>query len=75
MVFDKVSFSYGKGVEEQVLNEVSLALARRSYRWLAPSGSGKSTCSKLAARFWDPSDGRVLVGGIDISAVDPLKCC
>jgi len=38
---------------------------------VGPSGSGKSTCSKLAARFWDPSDGRVLVGGIDISTVDP----
>lgn len=72
VVFDKVSFSYGKGVEEQVLNEVSFSACEGEVTALVgPSGSGKSTCSKLAARFWDPSDGRVLVGGIDISTVDP----
>ena len=72
VAFDKVSFSYGKGVEEQVLNEVSFSACEGEVTALVgPSGSGKSTCSKLAARFWDPSDGRVLVGGIDISTVDP----
>lgn len=72
VVFDKVSFSYGKGAEEQVLHEVSFSACEGEVTALVgPSGSGKSTCSKLAARFWDPSDGRVLVGGIDISTVDP----
>ena len=72
VVFDKVSFSYGKGAEEQVLHEVSFSACEGEVTALVgPSGSGKSTCTKLAARFWDPSDGRVLVGGIDISTVDP----
>ncbi len=38
---------------------------------VGPSGSGKSTCAKLAARLWDVSEGRIRVGGIDISTVDP----
>lgn len=72
VVFEKVSFSYGKGAEEQVLHEVSFSACEGEVTALVgPSGSGKSTCTKLAARFWDPSDGRVLVGGIDISTVDP----
>ena len=55
-----------------MLNEVSFSACEGEVTALVgPSGSGKSTCSKLAARFWDPSDGRVLVGGIDISTVDP----
>lgn len=55
-----------------MLHEVSFSACEGEVTALVgPSGSGKSTCSKLAARFWDPSDGRVLVGGIDISTVDP----
>ena len=38
---------------------------------VGPSGSGKSTCAKLAARLWDVTAGRILVGGVDISKVDP----
>lgn len=38
---------------------------------VGPSGSGKSTCARLAARLWEITDGRILVGGVDISKVDP----
>ena len=38
---------------------------------VGPSGSGKSTCARLAARLWDASSGRVTVGGMDVSTVDP----
>ena len=38
---------------------------------VGPSGSGKSTCARLAARFWDPDAGRVLLGGVDVAGVDP----
>ena len=36
-----------------------------------PSGGGKTTVSRLAARFWDISKGRITVGGQDISRIDP----
>ena len=38
---------------------------------MGPSGSGKSTVCRLAARFWDPDAGRVLLGGADERGLDP----
>jgi len=38
---------------------------------VGPSGSGKSTVTKLAARFWDIESGKITVGGVDISKVNP----
>ena len=38
---------------------------------VGPSGGGKSTACKLAARFWDIQGGKITLGGIDISTVDP----
>ncbi|MDN0055906.1 ABC transporter ATP-binding protein [Collinsella ihumii] len=69
VVFDDVSFSYVGA--EQVLSHVSFTAREGEVTALVgPSGSGKSTCARLAARFWDASDGRVSVGGVDVSAVD-----
>ncbi len=69
VVFDDVSFSYGGA--DQVLSHVSFTAREGEVTALVgPSGSGKSTCARLAARFWDASDGRVSVGGVDVSAVD-----
>ena len=38
---------------------------------IGSSGSGKTTVAKLAARFWDIDRGKILIGGKDISEVDP----
>ena len=38
---------------------------------MGPSGGGKTTVSRLAARFWDIHKGKILVGGMDISQIDP----
>ena len=38
---------------------------------MGPSGSGKSTVSRLAARFWDADAGQVLLGGVDVTTVEP----
>ena len=38
---------------------------------IGPSGGGKSTACRLAARFWDVTGGKVLLGGTDVSTVDP----
>ena len=69
--FDHVSFDYGQS-GESVLNGVSFTAREGEVTALVgPSGSGKSTVSKLAARFWDPTSGSVLVGGVDASGVAP----
>nr|MCR4731194.1 ATP-binding cassette domain-containing protein [Saccharofermentans sp.] len=38
---------------------------------IGPSGGGKTTISRLAARFWDVSEGKITLGGEDISKIDP----
>ena len=38
---------------------------------VGPSGSGKSTATRLVSRFWDPDAGRIRIGGVDISSVEP----
>jgi len=38
---------------------------------IGPSGGGKTTVSRLAARFWDATEGTIRLGGVDIAGVDP----
>ena len=70
VVFDHVGFSYKNG--ETVLKDVSFTAKQGEVTALVgPSGGGKTTVSRLAARFWDYQKGRITVGGMDISKVDP----
>ena len=70
IVFDHVKFAYREG--ESVLEDVSFTARQGQVTALVgPSGGGKSTACKLAARFWDIQGGRITLGGIDISTVDP----
>ncbi len=67
--FDKVSFNYDSGAT--VLKDVSFEVkAGETVGIVGPSGSGKTTLIKLLARFYDPSRGRILVDGHDLSEVD-----
>lgn len=67
--FKNVFFSYN---EEPVLNGVSFVAKQGQITALVgPSGSGKSTVSRLAARFWDADAGQVLLGGVDVTTVEP----
>jgi ATP-binding cassette subfamily B protein len=65
-----VSFAYHEG--EDVIKNISLSSPQGSVTALAgPSGSGKSTLSRLIARFWDVREGEILIGGKNISGIDP----
>ena len=71
VVFDHVGFSYEQG-GERVLEDVSFVAREGEVTALVgPSGSGKSTCARLSCRLWDASSGRITVGGVDVSTVDP----
>lgn len=65
-----MSFAYHEN--EGVLSGVSF-LARQGgvTALVGPSGGGKSTAAKLAARFWDVSGGKITLGGVDVSTVEP----
>lgn len=67
-----VHFSYDGKTE--VLKGVSLHIpSGRTVALVGPSGGGKTTVSRLVARFWDCRKGRITVGGMDISKIDPEK--
>lgn len=68
--FQNVDFFYN--AEKQVLKNVSFTAKQGEITALVgPSGSGKTTAAKLAARFWDVNQGKVLLGGEDISTIEP----
>ena len=70
--FNHVGFSYNTG--ETVIKDVSFTAKQGEVTALiGPSGGGKTTVSRLAARFWDNGTGKITVGGMDISKIDPEK--
>ncbi len=75
IVFEHVSYSYetdrksGAGGEgrKNALNDVSLSIAPgQKAALVGPSGGGKTTLAKMIARFFDPQEGRILIGNTDI---------
>jgi ATP-binding cassette subfamily C protein len=63
---DRVHFGYREGVD--VLREVSLAVAPGTRLALVgPSGAGKSTLGRLLAGIYAPRDGRITLGGAELS--------
>ena len=72
IAFENVGFAYNSS--ETVLKNVSFTAKQGEVTALiGPSGGGKSTAAKLAARFWDIDRGRITVGSVDVSRVDPEK--
>ena len=70
ITFDHVGFQYSD--DTAVLKDVSFTAKQGEVTALiGPSGGGKTTISRLAARFWDPTEGKITLGGTDISGIDP----
>ncbi len=68
--FDHVGFSYSD--DTAVLRDVTFTAKQGEVTALiGPSGGGKTTVSRLAARFWDVTEGKIRLGGVDISGIDP----
>lgn len=71
ITFDQVSFAY-PGAEEAVLTDISFTIEPGETTAIVGStGSGKTTLLNLIPRFFDPTQGRVLIDGHDISKLDP----
>ena len=68
--FKDVSFTY-EGSELPALDHVSFrAEPGQTIALVGPSGGGKTTAANLIPRFWDVSDGSVMVGGVDVRKID-----
>jgi ABC-type multidrug transport system fused ATPase/permease subunit len=63
--FDHVTFEYVDGIP--VLPDLDLTVpAGQTLALVGTTGAGKTTLAKLASRFYDPTDGRVLLDGVDL---------
>ena len=73
VVFEGVFFRYGVGSDEPyVLNNIDLTLEPgQKVAVVGRSGAGKTTLVKLVPRLFDPSEGRVLIDGMDVRDLDP----
>ncbi|MEP6296040.1 MAG: ABC transporter ATP-binding protein, partial [Ilumatobacter sp.] len=68
---DDVTFRYPNAAVD-VLRDVSIAIpAGQQVAMVGATGSGKSTLGRLVARFADPTDGRISLGGVDLTEADP----
>lgn len=66
--FEHVSYSYDKNIN--AVNDVSLSIkSGQTVALVGESGGGKTTLASLAARFFDPQKGRILIGNIDIKDI------
>ena len=71
---DGVSFAYGDGPD--VLQDVTLRVPTgMRLALVGPTGAGKSTLAKLVARLYDPTEGSVRFGGVDLqnATLDSLR--
>ncbi len=69
IVFDNVSFHYDDA-EELVLKNINFEVNKGEIIALVgPSGGGKSTLVDLLPRFYDPTEGRILIDSLDIKTV------
>lgn len=63
--FENVSFSYDK---TEILHDINFSVeAGKKIAVVGPTGSGKSTIADLIPRFYEPSEGRILIDDVDIS--------
>jgi len=71
IVFDHVSFHYNGNRNEAVLEDINLvAEAGQTVAILGATGAGKSTLVNLVPRFYDVTEGRILLDGMDIRQVE-----
>ncbi|MDR2387192.1 MAG: ABC transporter ATP-binding protein/permease [Deltaproteobacteria bacterium] len=69
IVFDQVSFAYQP--DQPVISDFSLTFPQGAMTALVgPSGGGKTTITSLMARFWDPDQGKISIGGCDLREIE-----
>ncbi|MEC9372327.1 MAG: ABC transporter ATP-binding protein [Planctomycetota bacterium] len=70
VTFEDVTFTY-PGVSEPVLADIAFdAQPGETIALIGASGAGKTTLCNLVARFYDPTEGRVLLDGVDLREYD-----
>ena len=71
VVFENVSFSYAKDPTKECLKDVNLTIkSGETVGILGGTGTSKTTLVQLIPRLYDATEGRVLVGGVDVRDYD-----
>ena len=74
ITFDAVGFIYPTRTDAAALRGLSIHVRPgETVAIVGPSGAGKSTVFQLLMRFYDPTEGRILIDGVDIARVDPAE--
>ena len=69
--FEKVSFSY-PGANQKAVDDVSFTIPQgNTVALVGASGGGKTTIARLVPRFWEVTEGKVLIGGINVREIAP----
>ena len=72
VAFESVSFNYPTRPDDAAVRDLSFRVRPgETVAIVGPSGAGKSTLIQLLMRFYDPTQGRILLDGIDIRTLDP----
>jgi len=71
VTFENVSFSYANTADKLCLSNINLTVrSGETIGMIGGTGSGKSTLVQLIPRLYDPIEGRVTIGGIDVKRYD-----
>ena len=69
--FEKVSFSY-PGANQKAVDDVSFTIPQgNTVALVGASGGGKTKIARLVPRFWEATEGKVLIGGINVREIAP----
>lgn len=69
--FEKVSFSY-PGANQKAVDDVSFTIPQgNTVALVGASGGGKTTIARLVPHFWEATEGKVLIGGINVREIAP----
>lgn len=70
---ENVSFRY-ENASRDALHQISLRIGQGEHvAFVGPSGGGKTTLASLIARFFDTTEGKVLIGGVDVREIPSAK--
>lgn len=70
--FERVGYAYGDG--HQALSNISFTLEPSTVTAIVgPSGAGKSTLARLLLRFFDPDEGCITFGGVDLRHIETAQ--
>lgn len=71
--FEKVSFSYPEA-NQKAVDDVSFTIPQgNTVALVGASGGGKTTIARLVPRFWEATEGKVLIGGINVREIAPKE--